>query len=272
MLWDGLFNSPVAICSLSVSQICLGQQTLLLGRSEVCRKVRTAAVGCQSAVAQNSYELLFQANIKAEHISSGNSPPGTITLHETWCRTTGGERFPVALAPESRKARLEVQRSRMFVLLQTQTLDTWQIWWPITTVFSPFPGRGQGRKSQCQIWDDMTKCQSLTVARGENRLSTPQAGIAVWDTAGLLWPGPCPPQGTRAALETPKEESLCSWQWVQAIKPMTCLWQNKVQAVKPMICLWQNKCSPLSVLSSWARRSHCVCPLRDLFCVVLRVS
>lgn len=55
VLWDGLFKSPVPICSQSVSQICLGP-TLFLGRSEVCRKVRTVAVGCQSAVAENIYE------------------------------------------------------------------------------------------------------------------------------------------------------------------------------------------------------------------------
>lgn len=144
------------------------------------------------------------------------------------------------LAPETRKARLGVQRWLCCSKHKHLTLDK-----EMThhSSFHPFPGRGQGRKSQCQIWDYVTKCQSPTVTRGGILLSTPQASIAGWDTAGLLWSGPCPPQGTRIAQETPEKESLCSWQCVQAVKPMTCCWQNK--------------CSPLSALSCWARRPRC---------------
>lgn len=144
------------------------------------------------------------------------------------------------LAPETRKARLGVQRWLCCFKHKHLTLDK-EI--AHHSSFHPFPGRGQGRKSQCQIWDYVTKCQSPTVTRGGILLSTPQASIAGWDTAGLLWSGPCPPQGTRIAQETPEKESLCSWQCVQAVKPMTCCWQNK--------------CSPLSALSCWARRPCC---------------
>lgn len=136
------------ICSLFASEVCLGQS--LEGTKPARRKELLQEV---FSLWQQKTPLNFssEGEVKTEHTSSRNSP--LRTSHSTWL--CGGPLvvtdFLSLLPPESRKTRLQVLRSRVFASLHIGNQRAHH------SCFQPILWkREQGRKTWCQIWDDVT--------------------------------------------------------------------------------------------------------------------